>query len=284
VSLQDRGVSRPGPLRWPRHPDLPGARPESIALYTYLLDADGELADEFDVRARIAARQLATARVLQVGAGECDLGPWFEAARDGLGLLILDGLMALETRVGDRTAAELVGPGDLLQPSGPAADQLLARTCAWRVLSPARLALLDGEFADRVRPFPQITRALLRRACRRPVELDVLRAITSQPRLEVRLVLLLWHLATRWGRVEPAGVRLSLPLTHRLLGQLVAAERPSISHALKRLAQAGLVTGTAGDLHLHESLECALAELAERTPVLSARDVSHSRRARRQNV
>jgi CRP/FNR family transcriptional regulator, cyclic AMP receptor protein len=284
LSVEDRGVSRATPLRWPRHPDLTGAQPESIALYTYLLDADGELADEFDVRARIAARQLATARVLQVGIGECDLGPWFEAAWEGLGLLILEGLIALETRVGDRTAAELVGPGDLLQPSAPAADQLLARTCGWRVLSPARLALLDREFADRVRPFPQITRALLRRACRRPVELDVLRAITSQPRLEVRLVLLLWHLATRWGRVEPAGVRLSLPLTHRLLGQLVAAERPSVSHALKRLAQAGLVTGTADDLHLHASLEDGLEELAERAPVLPKRAAAHARRPRRQIV
>ncbi len=284
MPVEDRGVSRSGPLRWPRHPDLAGARPESIVLYTYVLDADGELADEFDVRARIAARQLATARVLQVGAGGCDLGPWFEAAGQGLGLLILEGLLALETRVGDRTAAELVGPGDLLQPPGPAADQLLARTCGWRVLSPARLALLDGEFADRVRPFPQITRALLRRACRRPVELDVLRAITSQPRLELRLVLLLWHLATRWGRVEPSGVRLSLPLTHRLLGQLVAAERPSVSHALKRLAQAGLVTGTADDLHLHGSLEYGLQELTERTPVLRERAVSHSMHSRRQTV
>jgi len=284
VSLEQRGLSRPGPLRWPRHPDLPGAKPESIALYTYLLDADGELADEFDVRARIAARQLATARVLQVGAGGCDLGPWFDAAGQGLGLLILEGLLALETQVGDRTAAELVGPGDLLQPSGPAADQLLARTCDWRVLSPARLALLDAEFADRVRPFPQITRALLRRACRRPVELDVLRAITSQPRLEIRLELLLWHLATRWGRVEPGGVRLSLPLTHRLLGQLVAAERPSVSHALKRLSQAGLVTGTADDIHLHDSLEYGLAALAERTHPLPERAVSHARRPRRQIV
>ena len=52
-------------------------------------------------------------------------------------------------------------------------------------------------------------------------------------------MLLLWHLAARWGRVEPAGLRVSLPLTHRLLGQLVAAERPSISHALARLAGPG---------------------------------------------
>jgi CRP-like cAMP-binding protein len=252
-----------------------------MALYTYLLDADAELAEEFDLRSRMAARQLATARVLQVEVGTCDLAPWLEAATQGLGLLILDGLLALETRVGGRTAAELVGSGDLLQPPGPAGDQLLARTCRWRALRPTRFALLDPDFSDRVRPFPQITRTLMRRACRRPMELDVLRAITSQPRLDVRLVLLLWHLAARWGRVEPGGVRLSLPLTHRLLGQLVAAERPSISHALKRLAQAGLVTGATDDLHLHGSLEYALAE---RNSARAERAVSHPRRARRQIV
>ncbi len=281
MSVEDRGVFQPGPLRWPRHPQLAGDRPESIALYSYLLDADGELAEEFDVRARIAARQLATARVLQVGIGACDMGPWFEAAGNGLGLLVLDGLLALEIRVAGRTAVELVGPGDLLQPLGPASDQLLVRTCGWRALRTSRLAVLDADFADRVRPFPQITRILARRACRRPLELDVLRAISSHPRLDVRLVLLLWHLAARWGRVEPGGVRLSLPLTHRLLGQLVAAERPSISHALKRLGQAGLVTGTTDDLHLRDTLEHQLQALTEREPALAERPASHPRRAHR---
>jgi CRP/FNR family transcriptional regulator, cyclic AMP receptor protein len=284
VSVEDRGIPPPGPLRWPRHPRLAGGQPESIALYTYLLDADGELAEEFDLRSRMAARQLATAKVLQAEVGTCDLAPWLDAARQGLGLLILDGLLALETRVGGRTAAELVGPGDLLQPPGPPSDQLLARTCRWRALRVTRLALLDVDFSDRVRPFPQITRTLMRRACRRPLELDALRAITSQPRLDIRLVLLLWHLAARWGRVERGGVRLSLPLTHRLLGQLIAAERPSISHALKRLAQAGLVTGPTDDLHLHDSLEYELEALAERGSARTERAVSHPRRAHRQIV
>ena len=115
---------------------------------------------------------------------------------------------------------------------------------------------------------PQITQALLRRAERRADDLGLMRAITSQPRLEIRLVLLLWHLATRWGRVEPSGIRLSMPLTHRLLGQLVSAERPSVTHALKRLADAGLVTGTAGDWHLHGSLAGHLHELIDRAPPL----------------
>ncbi len=182
--------------------------------------------------------------------------------------MILDGLVAFETRIGDRIATELVGPGDLLAPPSDRTDDLLERRDGWRVLCPTRFALLDAEFAARIRPWPQIVEALLRRAARRISDVDALRAIAAQPRLELRIVLLLWHLAARWGRVEPAGIRVSLPLTHRLLGQLVAAERPSISHALARLAHAGLVTGAAGDLHLHGSLEQQLDSLIERSSAL----------------
>jgi CRP/FNR family cyclic AMP-dependent transcriptional regulator len=214
---------------------------------------------------RLAARQVATARVLDADAGECDLSTWFDAVGGGFGLLVLDGLIAFDARVGNRTATELIGPGDLLQPSQPLAEDLLERTDCWRALCPTRLAMLDAEFAERVRPWPQIVNTLLKRAGRRMADLDMLRAITSQPRLEARLVLLLWHLAARWGRVEPAGIRVSLPLTHRMLGQLVGAERPSISHALGRLADAGVVTGTAGDWHLHGTIAEHLESLIERT-------------------
>ena len=273
-----RSVQR-GPFRWPRTPGLVPRRPEPSALYAYLLDADDELAEEFDVRGRVAVRQLATARVLQMGVGDCDLSDWFEIASHGPGLLILDGLVAFETRTGDRAAAELLGAGDLLQAPILPTDELLERSCTWRALRPTRFALLDEDFVDRVRPFPQVVRALVSRACRRTAELDVLRAITSQPRLEVRLVLLLWHLAARWGRVEPSSVRLCLPLTHRLLGQMVAAERPSISHALKRLAQAGLISGSTDDLHLHGSLEEQLEALLERHAPLAEHSTSRDQRA-----
>ena len=254
MSGRDRRITQPGPLKWPARPGTGPGSSRSSPLYAYVLDADEDLAQELDLRGRIAARQLATAKLVQLAVGECRLSPWFDLARHGPGLLVLDGLVVFETCTGDRVAAELVGAGDVLQASHLITDDLLERTCQWRVLWPTQIAVLDGDFADRVRPFPQLSRALLRRACSRAAELDVLRAISSQPRLEVRLVLLLWHLSARWGRAEPGGVRLCLPLTHRLLGQLVAAERPSISHALKRLARAGLVTGHADDLRLHGSL------------------------------
>jgi CRP/FNR family cyclic AMP-dependent transcriptional regulator len=244
--------------RWPGSGETPG---DAGGARTSLLDADDGLAAEFDPTVRDVARHLITARALVVTPGAGDLASLLEAARPGPGLLVLDGLLALETHTADRVAAELVGSGDLIAAPELMVEDLVATCCCWRTLWPTRLALLDGEFVTRVRPFPQVSRMLLRRACNRSADLDLLRSISSQPRLEVRLVLLLWHLASRWGRVEPEAIRLSLPLTHRLLGQLIAAERPSVSHALKRLARAGLITGAADDLHLHGSVREHLAAL-----------------------
>jgi hypothetical protein len=54
-------------------------------------------------------------------------------------------------------------------------------------------------------------------------------------------------------------VRLPLPLTHILLGRLVAAERPSVTHALKRLAVAGWIRGNEDGWHLRGTLQEHLA-------------------------
>ncbi len=238
--------------------------PERSAIHRYLLDADDDLATEFDIRSRPSARSGTTVQMLTADVGECDLGPAFESTHHGFGLLLLDGLIAFDTEVGGRVATELVGAGDLLVSCAPRAEAILHREESWRVLAPAQLALLDGEFAARVRQWPQVTEALVRRASRRTADVDEMRAIACHPRLEVRLDLLFWHLAARWGRVEPSGIRLTLPLTHRLLGQLVAAERPSISHALARLSEAGLVTGDPGDWHLHGTVDVHFESLSER--------------------
>jgi CRP-like cAMP-binding protein len=144
--------------------------------------------------------------------------------------------------------------------------------------------VLDAAFAERVRPWPQVTQALLRRAGRRARNLDVQRAISCEPRLEVRLAMLFWHLAERWGRVEPGGIHVALPLTHSLLGRLAGAERPSVSHALARLGDAGLVTGSAGHWHLHGSVEDHLARLhrpAERLPGPASSEAANPRSAAR---
>jgi CRP/FNR family cyclic AMP-dependent transcriptional regulator len=236
---------------WPAPTDGHLRDPRPAGAFCYLLDVDTDLAEEFDPRMRMVVRQIATVPVVDAPVGDCRLWTRFGNVDSGLGLLVLDGVIAVDVRVGDRTATELVGAGDLLQPWEDGEDDLVRAESSCHVVVPARLAVLDAPFAERVRPWPQLTYALLRRSARRARNLGVQRAITSHPRLEVRLALVLWHLATRWGRVEPAGIHLKLPLTHRLLGQLVGAERPSVSHALARLVDGGLVTGGGADWHLH---------------------------------
>lgn len=228
-----------------------------------LLDLDDDLAQECAPEVRPAARALTGVIVCEAEVGPCDLGTWFAQVAQGPGLLILDGLIAVNTSVGERVACELVGGGDLLQPFAHRAEELITQRETCQALCPTSFALLDEAFATRAGACPQVGMALLRRAARRSSEAETLRAISSHPRLEVRLVLLLWHLAGRWGKVSSNGIRLSLPLTHRLLGQLVGAERPSVSHALHRLVETQLITGTACDLLLIGSLEAHFEALRE---------------------
>src|SRR5581483_6581726 len=108
-----RAVGQPAVLR---------RRPKPTRYYAYLLDADEDLASEFDIRMRILARQAPTVRVLMAVPGECDLWPAFESVGSGAGLLILEGLLTRETNVAGRAAAELVGAGDLLQPPSALPD------------------------------------------------------------------------------------------------------------------------------------------------------------------
>jgi CRP/FNR family transcriptional regulator, cyclic AMP receptor protein len=243
----------------------PAAGRRRPARYCYLFDVDDELAGGLDLRMRLIARPIATARVEEIAAGEFDLIPLLAQLRDGLGLLLVKGVVALDVQVGDRTASELVGAGDLLAPWTSADDVvLLASETYSRALVRTQLAVLDQDFAERIRPWPQILHALLRRAVRRTMELNVHRAATCHPRADARIALLLWHLAERWGVVAADGIVVPLPLTHRLIGQLVGAERPSVSHALSRLATAGLVTRQSNGLVLHGTAAHHIACLVER--------------------
>jgi hypothetical protein len=86
-------------------------------------------------------------------------------------------------------------------------------------------------------------------------------AIVQQPRVDRRLHWLLWHIADRWGRTGPAGVRIEVPLTHSLLGELVAARRPSVTTALSSLATEGKVGRDGGSWLLRAGPPADYADL-----------------------
>jgi CRP-like cAMP-binding protein len=82
---------------------------------------------------------------------------------------------------------------------------------------------------------------MLARAVRRARNLAVNMAIVHQARVDVRLHMLFWQLASRFGRVRGDGVIVPLRLTHALLAELVAARRPTVTSALSALAREGRI-------------------------------------------
>jgi hypothetical protein len=160
----------------------------------------------------------------------------------GFGFLLLDGLIIRRTGVEGRFGAELLGEGDLLRPWQDQYDSpALALEIGWTVLEPARLAVLDEDFVHRVVAYPELGPAMVERAMRRARNLVVNMAIVHQARVDVRLHMLLWHLAGRWGRVRSEGTVLRMRLTHAVLADLVAARRPTVTTAIAELVRAGLV-------------------------------------------
>ncbi len=174
----------------------------------------------------------------RLGVGPWDVTRLSGASADHIGLLVLEGVIARELIVADHVSAELLGPGDLIRPWQAASkSELLPVDAEWSVLSPATLAVLDRRFAAEAAQFPELTAALFDRLSERSLRLATTQAISQLTRVDRRLKALFWHLAERWGRVGGEGVVIPLALTHRILGQLVGARRPTVSTALSELAE-----------------------------------------------
>jgi hypothetical protein len=77
------------------------------------------------------------------------------------------------------------------------------------------------------------------------------------------MLVLLWVLAERWGRVSRDGVRVPVGLPHRMLATLVGARRPSVTTALAGLAREGLIERTAEGWLLHGDPDEVLARRLE---------------------
>ena len=144
-----------------------------------------------------------------------------------------------------RTTTELLGAGDILRPwDDDVAFDALPFSASWHVHTPARVAILDTRVAIAAGRWPSIATALHARHVRRVRGLAFQRAIAQLPRVDDRMIVLLWALAERWGRVGPDGVRVPVGLPHRTLATLVGARRPSVTTALTGLAREGLVERT----------------------------------------
>jgi hypothetical protein len=203
-----------------------------------LVDEDPDLFAALPPHARLDARARAVAPVIGL-----ERGPWSPPVHDpsgALGLLVLDGLLIHTTVVAHEPRGEIVGPGDVLRPWQQEPDVASVPFASeWQVVDRARLALLDSRFVAFAARWPTLFSTIVERTVRRANWLALQLAITDVRRVEDRLMLFFWHLADRWGRVGPDGVAVPLPVTHDVLAQLVCAQRPTVTSALRRLRDQG---------------------------------------------
>lgn len=207
-----------------------------------LLDLDPDLADAVTPDHLGPVRRLLTVATIQVPTGRWEPEQLARRVTPGLGMLVIDGLALRRVDLDHRASAELLGEGDLLRPWQD--DEVGADapfTASWRVLEPLRLAILDSRVGNALAQAPELVEHLLGREVTRARRSVERAAVAQLVHAEQRLLVELWRLADRWGRVHSDGVHLELPLTHEVLGLLTGTRRPSVTAALGRLSRSGAV-------------------------------------------
>jgi CRP-like cAMP-binding protein len=192
-----------------------------------------------------------------------------------VGMLIVKGRMARGLRIDGAQAQgfEMLGDRDLLRPwTFRGATASVPSVADWTVLAPVRAAVLDLGYVRATMRWPRIGINLLDATVERTRTLSYFLTARQVSHLEGRILLTLWHLGDRWGHVSPQGVVLELPnLTHEMIARMVAARRPSVTTAIRRLRELGLVEVQArGHWILRgdpvEALEIIAEQLSEPQP------------------
>jgi CRP/FNR family transcriptional regulator, cyclic AMP receptor protein len=165
-----------------------------------------EIVDHLDEEQLELAREQLVAELVTVRTGSWT--PAIPRSEPGhLGLLVLDGLLARDVVLERPLATELVGRGDLLKPTDrDGRDAPIPFDVVWTVLQPARFAVLAPDFTRALGQWPSAVEAVVRGASSRSHCLAITMAVSNLRRVDARLLVLLWYLADRWGRVTPNGV------------------------------------------------------------------------------
>jgi hypothetical protein len=229
------------------------------------------LAVEPDVGRFLTADEWADAEKLslpvrEVGRGALDVDALLGEA-NAFGAFILQGMLLHHLQVADQPALRLLGPGDFLSQSGTG-PSLLAES-RWSAAAPTRLAMLGNEILLAARRWPRIVAGLHVRAEDQDERLGTQLAICQLPRVDQRLLALMWLLAESWGTTTSHGTRLPLALTHDALGRMIGARRPTVTLALRELTERGaIVRQSDGWLLLEGPPEPSVASERAGGPVL----------------
>jgi CRP/FNR family transcriptional regulator, cyclic AMP receptor protein len=221
---------------------LRGRQDQARAHPVRVLDEDPQLGRWLNDETMRVARRQVVIDAYDLPAGRWVAQDFLRASPPPLGVLILDGFLTHAVLLGGRRGLEILGPGDVLHPwehYGSYAPVPFEEV--WTVVDPARVAVLDRHFEATCGRLPGVMAELMDRATRRTRSVALHRAVTQLSGLRTRVLVMLWYIADRWGRVGPEGVLVPLRLHHQTLADLVGCRRPSLTVAINELIEAGAI-------------------------------------------
>lgn len=176
-------------------------------------------------------------RTANVTAERIPRGPWVPGDHDGSAFcwLVVGGILIRRLSVAGGSCTEILGRGDVIRPwDAGSGEPLLDVETAWTVIEPMLLVR-----CPRTAGAAPLLALAIDAAVERAHRLAVQMAVASQVGVDRRVLLILEHLADRWGHVRRDGLVIPIRLSHGVLAQLVGARRPTVSAAIGLLDRQG---------------------------------------------
>jgi len=257
------------PPDWP-YDDIVTAHSPSVSL----LETEPDIGRFLTSDERIDAGRILLP-VKLVPNGPFDACGTLEAA-GAFGALVFAGMLLERRRIGDRVGMRLLGPGDVISLTREPRSSLFSYS-GCRVVAPMRVALLGHEMLLAVRRWPALLSGLHVHVAEQSDRLEAQLVICQLPRVDERLLAIMWLLAESWGHVTPLGTTLPLDLTHAALGGLVGARRSTVTLALGELADSGAVIRQRRGWLLVQAPATALASVEKTAAPRLSEDVADAR-------
>ena len=183
--------------------------------------------------------------VLSAFDGPFDLPGTLRSTR-AFAVIIAGGMVVRTVSLGEHAALQLLGPGDLINRSGEYGSDLVS-PAGLQARGLVRYAVLDDRVLALIQPFPRLVEGLQALSDGQQQRLLAQLLICQLPRVEDRVLALMWLLAETWGRTTTSGTVVSVRLTHDTIGLLIGARRPTVTLALRALEERGALVRRADD-------------------------------------
>jgi hypothetical protein len=203
-----------------------------------LFEAEPDLARYLPAEDRAQAAQVRLPAI-EVPAGPLRVSAVLQRTGAFAGL-ITQGMLLESLRLGEHAGLRLVGAGDIVSRNeAPTSMLILDSEC--RATVATRIALFGRDLLVAGRRWPWLIAGLHIRMAEQAERLTTQLMICQLPRVDDRLLAMMWLLAESWGQVTPSGTVVPIELTHSALGGLIGARRPTVTLALSELTERGAI-------------------------------------------